>query len=192
MDIEIDWLRIASVIELYKQGDYKYIEVPWKVPLFIQQITYPPLGDRQKSKIVGSAEQSFLYLHHLGKLEKGKYIACTPCVRKEQEYDRLHQNYFLKVELFQTTDVIVDSLNQMISDAFIVLSQFITNEDTLTTVKTEEGYDIELNGIEVGSYGIRSHNDLTWIYGTGLAEPRFSTALKIGAENHYKDYTHGT
>ena len=43
-------------------------------------------------------------------------------------------------------------------------------------VKTEEGLDIELNGIEIGSYGYRSYKDFHWIYGTALAEPRFSLA----------------
>ena len=32
---------------------------------------------------------------------------------------------------------------------------------------------------ELGSYGFRQHQSLKWIYGTGLAEPRFSNTLKI-------------
>jgi hypothetical protein len=46
----------------------------------------------------------------------------------------------------------------------------------LTIVKTEIGHDIELNGIEIGSYGWRQNQDIIWAYGTGLAEPRFSIA----------------
>ena len=41
-------------------------------------------------------------------------------------------------------------------------------------VKTEQGFDLEYNGIELGSYGIRSCEYLDWIYATGLAEPRMS------------------
>ena len=74
----------------------------------------------------------------------------------------------------------------MISDAFLTLSRFLGIDDVLGTISTDEGYDIVLNGIEVGSYGIRQHENLRWIYGTGIAEPRFSTALKIGAENDYR------
>jgi hypothetical protein len=42
---------------------------------------------------------------------------------------------------------------------------------------TSEGIDLYLNGIEVGSYGIRKHNSYQWVYGTGLALPRFDKAL---------------
>jgi hypothetical protein len=40
--------------------------------------------------------------------------------------------------------------------------------------------DLEINGIEVGSYSRRSFGGISWTCGTGLAEPRFSmaTALK--------------
>lgn len=41
--------------------------------------------------------------------------------------------------------------------------------------------DGELNGIEIGSYGYRSYRELHWIYGTGLAEPRFTLAQKSKA-----------
>lgn len=47
--------------------------------------------------------------------------------------------------------------------------------------KTEDGYDINLTVdgeiIELGSYGIRHHKSVLWAYGTGVAEPRFSSAL---------------
>ena len=44
--------------------------------------------------------------------------------------------------------------------------------------RSDESYDIESNGIELGSYGIRQHENITWVYGTGLAEPRLSIAIK--------------
>ena len=46
-------------------------------------------------------------------------------------------------------------------------------------VETDEGWDINVGGIEVGSYGSRSIHDHLWVYGTGLAEPRFSQALRV-------------
>ena len=50
-----------------------------------------------------------------------------------------------------------------------------------TAVKTDEGYDLEINGIEVGSYGARYHAKIGWwAYGTGLAEPRYTTAMNKG------------
>jgi hypothetical protein len=45
-------------------------------------------------------------------------------------------------------------------------------------IPTAQGLDIELGGIELGSYGYRSYGRLHWIYGTGFAEPRFSQAVR--------------
>jgi hypothetical protein len=50
-------------------------------------------------------------------------------------------------------------------------------------VETEQGYDLECNGIEIGSYGIRSCEYLEWIYATGLAEPRMSIVKNIVNKN---------
>lgn len=48
----------------------------------------------------------------------------------------------------------------------------------ITKVEIDEfSYDLEINNIEVGSYGIRQYKNLFWVYGTGLAEPRFSQAI---------------
>ena len=38
--------------------------------------------------------------------------------------------------------------------------------------------DILINGIEYGSYGIRTFKDFYYIYGTGVALPRFSKIYK--------------
>ena len=48
----------------------------------------------------------------------------------------------------------------------------------LEIIKTDIGYDITINGEELGSYGIRKCEFLKWIYGTGCAEPRLSTLIK--------------
>jgi len=45
---------------------------------------------------------------------------------------------------------------------------------------SENTYDMSINGVEVGSYGIRRCEYLEWIYGTGCAEPRFSQVLFQG------------
>jgi hypothetical protein len=39
------------------------------------------------------------------------------------------------------------------------------------------------NGFELGSYGVRQYHDITWIYGTGIAEPRFSKINSITVKN---------
>jgi hypothetical protein len=43
--------------------------------------------------------------------------------------------------------------------------------------RSDESYDIECNGVELGSYGVRHFENIDWIYGTGLAEPRLSTVM---------------
>ncbi len=43
-------------------------------------------------------------------------------------------------------------------------------------MNTPEGLDIMYNGVELGSYGNRRDE---YIYGTGLAEPRFTHAMKV-------------
>jgi len=44
----------------------------------------------------------------------------------------------------------------------------------IKTIELNKSYDIEFNGIELGSYGIRECEYLSWIYATGCAEPRLS------------------
>jgi hypothetical protein len=48
-------------------------------------------------------------------------------------------------------------------------------------------YDIQYNGIELGSYGIRSCDFLEWIYGTAIAEPRLTLAIKQHELSSKKD-----
>jgi len=53
-------------------------------------------------------------------------------------------------------------------------------ENGLITTNSRDLYLLTTNGeFELGSYGIREFPELGlhWVYGTGLAEPRFSTAL---------------
>lgn len=50
-------------------------------------------------------------------------------------------------------------------------------EHKIEVVDTDEGFDLQLGGIEIGSYGKRHHDSFgPWAYGTGLALPRFSVA----------------
>jgi len=46
--------------------------------------------------------------------------------------------------------------------------------------RTAIGWDLNLYGQEIGSYGIRKLGGHHWVYGTGLAEPRFSTLVQMG------------
>lgn len=176
----IDYMLIAKSIEYYQKIGYDYIEVPWLVDEESIKVTHD--GDVLKflnhnNILVGSAEQSFIYMMLNGIINGGgKVMAVTPCFRLEK-YDALHRPYFFKTELIhilEKNDDELKSLKFCINNA----KHFFANNsiDEPVIVKTDIGYDINLNDIEIGSYGIRSYKKHRWVYGTGLAEPRFSTA----------------
>ena len=181
----IDYNRIHNSIQFYESKGFKRIESPWTVTKAVSAITKPEgKGDWEivgKDKVlVASGEQSFLYLYLKGFLPKGKYQTVTPCYR-EEVFDQTHTKYFIKNELIITDDVSKTSLMSVIN----VCKQFYEKElgKPVQIVETEQGYDLECNGIEIGSYGIRSCEYLEWIYATGLAEPRMSIVKNIVSKN---------
>ncbi len=169
----IRWDLVSKSIEFYVKKGYSYVELPWVIPIEYVRTTLP------KSKapfqtlggtLVGSAEQSFLYTFDQGLIRRKKYVAATPCFRDDVE-DETHQRTFFKVELI---DFELDQ--QPIHMALTVLNNFrnLAPSSLFSISTTEEGLDVESKGIELGSYGVRTFNRTPYIYGTGLAEPRFS------------------
>lgn len=154
----INYGIIDRSIRFYEDKGFKRIESPWTVTKEISGITKPEgkfdweiIG---KNKVlVASGEQSFLYLYLKGFLPKGKYQTVTPCFRDES-FDKTHTKYFIKNELMITDDVSESSLKKIID----CCKQFFENElhISIDVKKTDIGYDLEANGIEIGSYGIRS------------------------------------
>jgi lysyl-tRNA synthetase class II len=182
----INWMLIALAQHYYESLGYQYVETPWMVPTSYTEKTKPfmdksfvmdsDLFENQNQELVGSAEQGFLYLIDNGKLQPGKYCSISPCFRTES-YDSLHQPWFLKLELIDFGNVNQNSLNDMLEQAFKFFRK--NTEGALEIVSLpDKSYDINLNGIEIGSYGIRNINGIDYIYGTGLALPRFSVAGK--------------
>lgn len=176
----IDYGLLEKSIEYYDKIGYKRVETPWLVPACIDDITRPKTSKpfellHNHKRLVASGEQSFLYQNLKGFLPKGKFQTVTPCFRDEK-VDFTHCKYFIKNELIITDDVTEYSLNAMIDNALEFFKQFLPKAQV---EKTNIGYDIVCNGIEIGSYGIRSCSFLEWIYGTGCAEPRTSSLIKI-------------
>lgn len=183
----INYSLISKAIKSYKKLGYQYIEVPWMVPKHVIDITLPPKRQAYKavsssvyadddSYLVGSAEQSFLSLIIDKKLKDGKYVAASPCFRDEIE-DKYHFKTFFKVELIHYCSQGLLSridLNDVILDAKEVLEQF-TDKKVKFVHLEDNTYDLQIEGVEVGSYGLRHYADFNWIYGTGIAEPRFSS-----------------
>lgn len=184
----IDYRVLAEAIEHYKRRGYVEVTMPWYVTENIHNITFEvnkskwqlPSGDI----LLGSAEQGFINQminHNL----KGKFQATTPCFR-EDIIDKLHQEHFIKTELFiNESDDFNKTMDRMLSDVFGFIIQYIdyTKINFIdTSLETRErSVDIEVDGIEVGSYGIREcqfgGKVYTWVYGTGIALPRFSKVL---------------
>ncbi len=180
MNSPIDWQRLAHAVSFYDNRGFEYLEVDWLIPEKTLLITAPGetcvMRVPGQGGLIGSAEQSLLHLHAQGKLGKGQFMACTPCFRNEAHPDHLHQKHFMKVELYQTHPVDEIGLHGLIETVRQFFRYQLPDPTVLTLEKTEDGWDLLVNGIEVGSYGIRRHGDMAWIYGTGLAEPRFSQA----------------
>ncbi len=182
----IDYGRLGAAIAFYQEKGYRLVEVPWAVRPEVVALTcpnpkYTGIVDHLGA-MVGSAEQSFLQMEIDGLLEPGKYVACTPCIRLGDHEDDLHFPYFMKVELYSNVGIL-DYL-KMLGHAGECFRRFGASKDDLSVEQTEDGYDINVKGIEVGSYGLRkvlapgsTERTIAWAYGTGLAEPRFGQAL---------------
>lgn len=174
---------IARAIAAYQDAGFTYVEVPWVVDPKAVEVTLPE-GHKAMTTadgtLVGSAEQSFIALAIAGRLEPGDYVAASPCFRDDTP-DELHQRTFFKVELIRIQPLDHEFGDYAVRKMAKVARNFMTSLPDAwgaQIVERDDGLDIELNGIELGSYGHRSHGDWHWIYGTGLAEPRFSIATR--------------
>lgn len=166
------YTRVSKAIQHYQDKGYKWIDTPWYVNQEAFLATYPgtrpAVGVCDLGFLVGSAEQGFIQLMQRGDLLPGKYVSAGPCFRFEDLDRPFHHPYFFKVEL-----IVVGSRDyqEMLYDAKEFLGGVIIN--------TTEGLDLQLGGLEIGSYGYRVVGDLVWAYGTGLAEPRYSDAKEL-------------
>ncbi len=174
----IDYRKIADAVDYYVEQGYKYIEVPWIAKKETVDITRPDWCrefDTFLGCLVSSGEQSFLEIRD--KLEDNKkYVCVTPCFRDESVINQLTQNWFLKAELIIVNPT---SIDMKLTGMKLIARNFFEKYSHNSYVEiTNEGFDILINGIEVGSYGYREYKDFGWIYGTGCAEPRLSQALR--------------
>jgi len=175
----IDYSKISNAIEFYKNKGFEYIEVPWDTPKKYQQSTFlgedfaPIDNDRH---LVGSSEQSFVYLLDNEFITPKPYVTCTPCFRAG-EVDILHQEYFMKVELFEPLNTSKERFDEIVNWSLEFFSQYIY---PMTLPKANNSLDIVSQlCIELGSYGIREYNGKSWIYATAVAEPRLSKAIYL-------------
>jgi hypothetical protein len=179
----INYDIIEASIRYYADKGFVRLETPWVVPKAITDITKPPFAKdfrlhNSEDVLVASGEQSFLYQYRMGYIPKGRYQTVTPCWRDE-DITLTHSKWFLKNELIITDRVSKAMLDEVVQHAATFFKSYGIE---VNVFKTEDGtsnysFDINCGDIELGSYGIRNHDTLLWIYGTGVAEPRFSSTL---------------
>lgn len=176
----ISYERIGKAQLFYKALGYFNVDTPWMVSPQAIRATLPPTHisiDSVFGSLVGSGEQGFIQQMMSGELTPGKYQTTTPCFRDEKEYNDLTRKYFMKVELIWYMPEDVKTCYETVMNNALSCFFSISDQDTFEAMQTSEGFDIMLNGIEIGSYGVRQMGDHLWVFGTGLAEPRFSLAL---------------
>jgi hypothetical protein len=176
------WQNFAVAGTQYVACGFKDLPQPWTASVEAIYATLPPkaqpsgLTSNGEHILLGSAEQAFIDRMLDGSMKPGRWQATTPCFREELVIDGLHKPYFMKLELIDYMPSDPDAaLQRIIADAALVLGHHLAWCPALGVEKTEQGYDLMLRGHEIGSYGIREYQGHHWVYGTGLAEPRFTT-----------------
>jgi len=169
---------------------FEFVNLPWLVPQRYLDATKPlhlgaapdiatPFGS-----VVASGEQAFLQMWEEGRLLSDQgYIGWTPCVRQEPVFDELHHYYFVKAELFCVpTDDPRIAVERMVCGSHTWFCELLhklgrSRGHRLEVSRIDDTQtDVLLNGVEIGSYGMRLVNGQAVVFGTALAEPRFTTA----------------
>lgn len=183
----ISWSNISRMIDYHINCGCIYVDTPWVVPEYVKNITYK--GEDSNILIngltlVGSAEQGFIYYQINDGLEDDQhYISCSPCFRNEDPVTDLHRRYFMKVEMFRPIGF---SLNHTVLMEIVNRCKFGfadllgIQKDDIRIDETRDGYDLMLNGYEIGSYYYRKYEhdgkEFRYVCGTAIAEPRLSVA----------------
>lgn len=191
---EVNYKRLLESIDYYNDKGYKRINLPWIVDEKYIKLTYKDDNKfiiKDERALLGSAEQAFLKEVFENNLE-GRFQCLTPCFRNDKE-DNLHFEYFMKNELFIYNEKYNFKAYELILEEMIINAyNFFEKQSYLQTLKIVEtsesllNYDILLNDIEIGSYLIREiefeGRKIMYVCGTGLAEPRFETAMFYGVK----------
>jgi len=152
----IDYHILTRALDFYRAAGFERVETPWTASQAAIRHAFP-----KNAFLVGSAEQAFL-----DNPPDFDAMAITPCFRWEDAgRSPVHRPYFMKVELW--------SRRRTPYELCLLAARFMGAD----CVVTPHGFDLEIAEIEVGSYGQR--HDLqsrAYVYGTGVAEPRFSMA----------------
>lgn len=171
---------LLKALSSYEKLGYEVHDVPLIIDKDVCDFT-KPIGaknfEHHDKDYIASAEQSFLQLIKDKEIKNGKYQALTPCIRNEPVLDGLHYLIFHKLELIEIGST--DFMRIVIEAQQVMLSLGVETH----LEKTDLGVDImDHNEVELGSYGTRCYLGVNYIYGTGIAEPRFSMSLKANSK----------
>lgn len=176
LNYSMDLPFLIKALDYYESLGYNPLAVPFLVDEDVVNLTLPEGKDSKKHlnlHYVGSAEQSFYQLiKDKENITPGSYMMLTPCVRDEIVSESSLE-IFLKLELIS----IHKSREEILEDALDFYQEVLPQTTDICTVSTPEGFDININGVEVGSFGSRFIDNSWYSYGTGLALPRISYAL---------------
>ena len=176
----IDIGLLNSAYLFYLMRGYKPLSAPMIVDKDISDLTLPE-GREAKEHLgqvyVGSAEQSFYQLLKDGLKPEGSYMMLTPCHRDEVN-DKLHLDIFLKIELV-SVDATYVNIAKDVFDFYTALGE----KPETRFEGSALGLDIEIDNVEVGSFGYRIYDNYMVNYGTGLALPRFSQVRGVKYED---------
>lgn len=179
--------RLDRALSFWQAKGFVFVNLPWLASDRFVKMTKPAFVTTEDPStlhggLVASGEQSFLEMWEEGALAAGqRYIGWTPCFREEPTFDETHHFYFLKAELFCPVAEDNQAALQQMLEGSKALFEKLAGQPLATQVVpiSEDQLDLELSDIEVGSYGVRElPSGGSYVYGTALAEPRFSTALK--------------
>ncbi|KWA84196.1 hypothetical protein WL29_22815 [Burkholderia ubonensis] len=191
-------LLLHLALQWWQLRGFQYVDLPWMVPTNYADAHRPDFCrdvPTLHGSFVGSGEQSFLMLHEEDRLPAGApgYIGWTPCLRDEV-LDETHQHGFMKAEWFvPLTEADISQWRRLVLDLMgaqesmfraVALAGIGVPRVGMLFVYEQSGpeqIDLVLNGLEVGSYGLRRFNGRPYLYGTALALPRFTQALERGA-----------
>lgn len=184
-------LMLHFALEAWQMRGFRYIDLPWMVPTEFSDATRPPECRDLPipyGSFVASGEQSFLQLWAAGQLCGAPgYVGWTPCLR-DDKLDETHQHGFMKAEWFvplghdneHDWEPVLPAMVQTQAEIFRLVArqcgESLRGTLDIVTLGSEQ-VDLELNGIEIGSYGRREFQGQHYIYGTALALPRFTLAL---------------
>lgn len=169
---------VARTIQHYVSRGYEEIHTPWIVShdvicatvsseANVYELTTYHERERGCAFPVGSAEQGFIQLARDGQLVAGRrYVSAGPCYRNERVVDELHQRSFFKIELFQLMPFrhercfaadVHEAMYRFVDDAEDCFNDLFPERRSLERRSLKDGsIDLEMNDVEVGSYGIRT------------------------------------